>query len=280
MSVKAYAGTTRARVIISPNDTAATMIGQFLHNRAKEWDYNPRTFKSTVTHQFFLFNRRLGELRIPIGFLDSLVAHLSGHGVPIPIATDRTVNPRTIRLNIRPGFTDRENQVEPIKFLSNRVNGMYGLPLQTGMGKSWCAVRAITEHKEAAMVVTTGLVTQWVSTFLEFTDIAEDEYYVVQGQPSLKRLFKSDAQPKIFICSLETLIRYAMNDENYRKLPSYPKFLKMFGIGVKVVDEVHMKYAGITIVDLFSNVRHNLYLSATPSRNDPVGRRIFGTIYP
>ena len=80
---------------------------------------------------------------------------------------------------------------------------------------------------------------------------------------------------------MRTLALYAVeNNEPYSELPSYDELLRTLGIGIKVVDECHLNFNTNALIDLKSNVKMNIYLSATYQRSSYQGRKIFNMVFP
>ena len=149
---------------------------------------------------------------------------------------------------------------------------------------TFCAEVAICEMGLTTMVVLNSLIDQWYKSLRQHTNIASHEIYVVQGFEPLRKLWeaiKNGYRPKIVIFSTRTLVSYAVNPKGqYELLPSYAKFQEILGIGMKIMDEVHLGFHANTKVDLVSNIAHNIYLSATYQRNHYQGKRIFDMVFP
>jgi superfamily II DNA or RNA helicase len=56
--------------------------------------------------------------------------------------------------------------------------------------------------------------------------------------------------------------------------------MKGIKVGVKIVDECHLNFSANNLIDIQSDVAHNLYLSATYLRSSKNSRAIFRRIYP
>ena len=143
---------------------------------------------------------------------------------------------------------------------------------------------AICEIGLTTMIVLGNLISQWYKSIKQHLNIASHEIYVVQGFTTLKNLWemgKNGYHPKIIIFSTRTLHLYAVNPKGaYEELPSYEEFQQFFGIGVKIMDEVHLNFNANTMIDLRSNIQHNIYLSATYQRSHYLGKRIFDIVFP
>ena len=147
-----------------------------------------------------------------------------------------------------------------------------------------CAIMSAHNLGLVTMVVLPLLIPQWYSEFKQFTQLKTADIYVIQGFNTLKKLwgmFKEGYRPKVIIFATRTLLLYAQSKtDHYDDLPSYQEFQKKFGIGVKIIDEVHLGFNTNVLIDLYSNIKHNIYLSATYGRSNHIGKRIFNTVFP
>lgn len=128
------------------------------------------------------------------------------------------------------------------------------------------------------------LIDQWYKSLLQFTTLRKDDIYVVQGFDSLKDLWEmlnNGFEPKVVIFSTRTLAMYAIDRlDPYTTLPSYAEFQQKVGFGVLVHDETHLNFYTNTQIDIRSNIKHNIFLSATYQRSDYQGNRIFNMVFP
>jgi len=278
--LEARNGSTYLRVKVLPDHVMFTPIQQFLRSRASVWQLDPRTRRWSISAEFYTYNPHSGVLRLPIGYLDCLRELGQEKGVVIHCTPDPIIEPRLIDISLKPGIKPKEHQLDPISFFSNpQGNYQRGLELQTGKGKTFIAIQSIVNLSCASMIVCSGLAEQWLQEIDGFTTC--DNVYLIQTRRSLEKLFETDELPAIFVCSLGTMRLYSQNDEGYRDLKyTYPQFLAQYGIGIKVVDEVHTNVHAVAMLDLFASVRYNWYLSATFRRSSNDMRRIFNIIYP
>jgi len=152
-------------------------------------------------------------------------------------------------------------------------------------GKTYCAIKTIAKIKQRAMIIVSGLIEQWEEEILNMTNLTLDEVYTIKGYDSLvklKKMYDSDAElPKILLVSTGTIRNYvARKKKPYKRLPKAEKFFKQLGIGLKIIDEVHLNFAANVQIDLNLSVYHNVYLSATYQRTSKEGNRIFRTVFP
>lgn len=168
----------------------------------------------------------------------------------------------------------RDNeQIEALQFIlgkgkyhHNSAKSQLGINLNTGKGKTYVTVFAISHWLVRSMVIanTKGILEQWKDRILEYTDIKPKEIYLIEGSNSIDRLYNRDlGQYKIYLASHATLKSYG--DKNgWDKITQLFKYLK---IGIKVYDEAHQNFDNILKIDFHTNTYKNLYLTATPKRS-------------
>ena len=147
------------------------------------------------------------------------------------------------------------HQLEPVNILIDELKSRSGggiLSLQTGMGKSVCALYALSKLKRKTIIVVNkiALLKQWESEIKTF--LPDAKVGVLQGQKNV------DIEGKdIIVAMLQSLAKI-----------DYPDAL-FEGISCTVVDEVHN-----TCSKVFSKVlmkicsKYTIGLSATPKRSD------------
>jgi superfamily II DNA or RNA helicase len=157
------------------------------------------------------------------------------------------------------------------------------MSVQMGKGKTLGAIYSAHFLGGPMLVVLGMLIPQWYKSLKQFTTLKNDDICIVQGFDSLAAIWKmvdKKFMPKVVLFSTRTLILYIEREPPYNTIPSFAEFQRILGFKVKVMDEVHMNFFANTRIDLFSNIEHNIYLSATYQRTDSIGRKIFDTIYP
>lgn len=148
-------------------------------------------------------------------------------------------------------------------------------------GKTYMAIKSIVNLNRTALIITAGLVEQWIKSIKQQLIIEDEDLYILQGYKSISNLIESDIRPKIMVGSLATIRNYINKTGNYEyEEITYSKFLEKYNIGVKIVDECHENFHSIVQMDLRSKVRHNIYLSATYSRNNKSTKTIFDKVFP
>lgn len=183
---------------------------------------------------------------------------------------------------LRLRYTPRDDvQKEALQFMlslgkyeMNARHSMLSLNLQTGKGKTYCSITALSYLQMRSIIITNSneWLAQWKAFFLEYTDISSDEIYYISGTPTLMKLFNRDiSKYKVVLCTHSTLLSYA----NRNGWPAVHEFFKYMQFGVKLYDEAHLNFDNMFMIDCFSDTWLNYYVTATPSRSDDEENRIF-----
>lgn len=105
--------------------------------------------------------------------------------------------------------------------------------------------------------------------------------WILMGSDSFYQLVNDKVHPDIFVCSISTLREFIENGEAYKNLPwNWQGFLKEYGIGTKIVDEAHQNFHAVNKLDLLSNIKNNIALTATFLKTGISASRIFDRVYP
>ena len=174
-----------------------------------------------------------------------------------------------------------DEQKEALRFIlgkaeysSNAVKSQLSINLNTGKGKTYVTVTAISYWLVRSVIIasTKGIINQWKERIMEYTDIKSNEIYIIEGSNSIERLFKRDiSKYKIFLASHATLKSYGDNN-GWDAIAELFKYLK---IGIKVYDEAHLNFDNILRIDFHTNTYKSLYLTATPKRSNKSEDQIY-----
>jgi superfamily II DNA or RNA helicase len=219
---------------------------------------------------------------IPVEYLEKLRAHLAYSHIDLEILPTEVFVPTKISIPLKSHITPKEHQIEAIEHLVNFPESKRGLSLYTGAGKTVSSIIAMNRIGYRSLVVASGLLDQWYASIQRFTDLTDEDIYVVKGSSSLMKLWNSNLQPKVIIFSLETLRPFATRKGAYAQLDfNYHDFLIKYDIGAKFIDECDENFHAIVCIDLVTfTVPINIYLSATYMRNDSKEEDIFKMVFP
>ena len=276
--IKIVKGSTRIQVIIDRYSAYLPILRDMLKRKLTDYVQDPRTKQWEVGYRYFRYDRVTSTILLPVSSLALVTDELDSLSAQYIIEDEVLVKGRDIHTKMVSTFKPREAQLPVIDVMTDSRYRV-GISTATGSGKTISTLASIVKNGKCAMVIVSGLTDQWVRQALNFTNVGE-RVVLVQGIQSLMRLMEQDAKPDIIVFSLETLRRYVNREENYQDLPPYEKFIEYFGVDMKIVDECHMNFHAITIIDLYSNIRKNIYLTATFTSSNPQTRRIFNMVYP
>lgn len=259
-------------------------LANFVHMHLQEIDFNQYTKHMEITYRYSAYDYDTSMAYLPRYALDTLCRFLTRNSVPYEIIPVESYTPKMVKIPLKKNVTPRENQVDIINFLSDEKLTYHPLSAQCSIGKTVMSIMAMSHHGMVSMIVLPLLIPQWYKSIFQFTRLKKEDVYVIKGFDRLQNLWKMHEQgykPKIIIFASRTLMLYAYTKtEGYADLPSYAEFQKQFGIGVKIIDEVHLGFNANVLIDLQSNIRHNIYLSATYGRSSQSGQAIFSLVFP
>lgn len=186
--------------------------------------------------------------------------------------------PMTRPLNIK--YTPRDDdQKQAIKFIMGMDPYQYtanysmlSLNLNTGKGKSYCAIASIVLRGQRCAIITdtNGCLEQWKNYFLEYTDIDPNEICWV-GPNNIRRLANSTKRYSVYLCLHATMRAYA----NRVGWQGVGDLIRSWAIGVKIYDEAHLDMDNMFKIDCYTNTVLTLYLTATPNRSSYEEDKIF-----
>lgn len=172
---------------------------------------------------------------------------------------------RDIELNMRPGVGARDDhQIKAISFLvSSDTNAQKFLNIDTGYGKTFCAIKSISILGKATMIImaNSNLMKQWQEALKNFTYINESDIRIVSGRDSVEKTYREKEKGMIYICSTQTMAILSEEDK-------LQEFVEKNGIGIKIIDEAHEMMNAVSMIENGCDVFHNFYLTATPERSD------------
>ena len=199
---------------------------------------------------------------------------------------DYTIDPVGDIGNVMLKYKPRDDdQKEAIKFMlsidkyeRNKTNTMMSVNLNTGKGKTYCAIAVAAYLGFRSIVITDsiGWLEQWKNFFIEYTDISKDEIYLISGAPSLAKLYNRDISKYKVILSTHSTIKSIGDKQGWDKITDFFKYCQ---IGVKFYDEAHLNFDNMFQIDCYTNTFITYYLTATPGRSDWAENIIFNIYF-
>lgn len=176
---------------------------------------------------------------------------------------------------IRMKFLPRDDiQKEALAFMIGERNYNYtkaksqlSLNLNTGKGKSYCSIAATAMSLVRSIIITSSIswLNQWKDYILEYTDVNEDEIYMLVGSPTIHRLLKRDMKKYKFILASHDTIKSYGDKYGWDYVTELFKHMKC---GFKFFDEAHINFDNMAKIDFYTNTFKTFYITATPARSD------------
>ena len=162
------------------------------------------------------------------------------------------------------------------KYQYNTSKSQFAVNLTTGAGKTYCATGTISYLGIRSIIITaqTGILNQWIDRIMEYTNLPRSEIDLLEGSLTLNRILQDKSThlgKSIYLVTHSTLQQYG-STYGWEKIGLV---FEKLGIGIKIIDEAHMSFLNITMIDFFTNVWRTYYLTATPNRSDRDEDRIF-----
>lgn len=161
------------------------------------------------------------------------------------------------------------------KYSRNKNHTMLSVNLNTGKGKTYCAIATASYlgFRSAVITDSIGWLEQWRKFFVEYTDIKDDEIYLISGAPSLMKLFNRDINKYKVILSTHSTLKSIGDSQGWDKISEFFKYCQ---IGIKFFDEAHLNFDNMFQIDCYTNTFITYYLTATPGRSDRNENTIYG----
>lgn len=248
-------------------------------------DTDDKMFASRVKNSgiFFLHNRQFAHL----------YHYLKDQGVTL-VASEvedyRDYIVKKTKYKVREGWKLREGQVPVSEFLLDDPSGSKLVPLATGSGKTATALITLgVLKKRFAIIILPFLMDKWVQDIVEIHDANTEDVLLVQGFKALATLIdmakEGDVDCEYFLISNRTMqdfIKAYETDpdsciEMYGCSPI--ELFPLLGIGVLLIDEVHMSFHSVFKTLIHTNVEFQIGLSATLISEDPLVTRIHNVVY-
>jgi len=223
------------------------------------------------------------ELRIPRGFSSDKLSNITGRDVKVidkPFPFDKI----DIELYKQPRET---LQIKIIAFLCGlgkyeytKKHSQVFCDLNTGKGKTYCAIATISYFKSKTIIFTPSRISkvadQWYESILEYTNKKEKDILVVKGSKVCLDILENKYDDKeIFIFHRATVTSFA-------KQYGWDKFQEVIEktkAGVKIIDEAHLDFVTNVKIDCYSNIKRNIYLTSSAGRGDYREDKIFKLVF-
>lgn len=279
----------RARVAI---DQFARRFIQYGFNR------NPRSgYTRTALKVFGAATNDRTEFRFHINFLPEFLTLLDRMYLTGDLIT-RTKAPMyewlPLDLVVKDKWQPRGEQPQVLKYLSSDTSPKIKfVELQTGKGKSYCAMAGIAMLNGLALIIIKpAYIEKWIEDLHKtYEGLTTDDVMVVRGASQLMSLLHIAVNEgiswKFTIISNKTYQNWLKQYEQYRDgildqgFPIVPEQLnETLKTRVRLIDEVHQDFHLNHKIDLYTHVPDSISLSATFVADDQFLNRMYEATYP
>ena len=256
----------------------------------KEQDPRTKRFRDVPKNHFYLYEEHDSFFKIIVSInslrhiIDLVKRARVDHKVTI-----ESIHYKPIKslLTLNGKFIAREEQNRFIEALIDD-NGIpsFLLDLQPGYGKSLIGYHSMVRMKQKfGILVKPTFLEKWVEDVYKYSNLSEDQIFVIRGRDSLLKLFsmKREEVKKIdvYVISMRTITNYhyLCFTENYYKVRP-ENFMEYTGITNVLNDESHKEFEALFKVIMWMNPYKLLGLSATMDSNKPGENDFYNLLYP
>lgn len=247
------------------------------------WDNSKNTW--VLLNEYFHFDTDREMCYFPKYDLQKFTDFLTYHGVTYEITEEPPVDGEVANFLMLPHVHYKnDKQKNAVEYLTNKDAGpLRGLGLQTGVGKTVAFIWALQKLGRRSMTTMTSRLEQWVKEMHAYTNLEEDDIYVIAGVGSLTKLFSQidkQLKPKVILASTKTIRLYLEYGPTYQHLPHPSKMCEELGIGIIGTDEYHEHFYTNFLIGLILNPKLFIPITATFIANDPYVKNIFEQFVP
>jgi len=170
-------------------------------------------------------------------------------------------------------LTRDDRQSEILKFIIGEGKYQYTksksqlcVNTTTGSGKTFLTVAAMCYTGSRMIIITSAInwLEQWREKIFEYTPLLDKDVYMISGSVSVDRILCGDPLDyQVFLVSHSTIKSYG-DKHGWERIDELFAHLQC---GLKVYDEAHLYFDNMSRIDMHSNTRKTLYLTATPQRS-------------
>lgn len=204
---------------------------------------------------------------------------------PIPEAEE-------VELIIQPHWIDRPHQPPIIEYITAPQPTRKMVQLGTGRGKSYTSMKGISIIGYRPIIIVRPMyLDKWVEDITRTYDIDPEDIMVVRGSNQLQALLMMAEDgiltSKIILLSNKTYQNWIKTYEKFQAeslnmgyacLPQ--DMCKFLRAGFRLIDEVHQDFHLNFKIDLYTNVKTSLSLSATMKPDDAFLENMYELAYP
>lgn len=232
------------------------------------------------------------EFRFHVHQLNDFLDHLAANGYPkhrLDIHFHLPKPGAAVAFKMNEKFVPKDYQVPVIDYMVSEGHSKV-VTLQTGKGKTFCALSATVKLATRTMLVIKGMyVDKWIEDVKDALGLKPGELMTVRGSAHLKALIQlaqaGELEAKFIICTNKTMYNFLQTYEKFNgEMADYgcspAEFYETCGIGLRIFDEVHQDFHLNYRQDLYTHVPKTISLSATLVSDDPFMNKMYGIMFP
>jgi len=243
--------------------------------------------KRKVDKKYYVIDERDNSIRYPISLIDKFIGFMSNYFTDdVDIINELPPEGDDIEFEMTHGFELRDYQIEAIEGILKSKN-VYLVDLPTGSGKSIIGLEAARHiGKRFGFIILPTYIDKWIKDIKRYTDITDEEIYVVQGGDSLRTLLMMDdlSGIKVILFSMSTLRNYLKEWLNADEEFTYPvepdKLIEKTGLGLLISDESHQEFHNLYTIMCFLNVKKFVGMTATLEHKDATINDMYKVLFP
>lgn len=239
--------------------------------------------------------RSRDEFRFHIHALEGFYEYMERVGYPVSdmeVKHHQMFDPVPVELEMIDSFVLRDYQVPITNYIIEPGKTKLAT-LQAGQGKTSLTLAALCEIGFRTAIVIRGMfVDRWIQDLTGPKSIVKtkkSDIMVVRGSKDLRNLIAlakaGELHAKIIIITNKTLYNFF---EHYEMFPhdvahygcTPVDLYQTLGVGVRVIDEVHLDFHLNFRQDLYTHVHKTISLSATLEANNPTIERMYRVVFP
>lgn len=253
--------------------------------RFEHWEWDKAIQKDVLKAEYFYFDSKNKIVHFPRYALDDFLRLLSTTYVKAIVVEDPGVEGTPVSFRMLPHIEYKnDKQRNAVAYLTNEDSGnLRGIALQTGSGKTVSYIWGIRDLAVRSLTTMTSRLEQWVKEMQAYTTLEEDDLFVIQGAPSLTKLYNQidkDISPKAILASTVTMRKYLEYGPGYQHLPHPTEMCEKLGIGIVGTDEYHEHFNTNLLMMLVLNPKLFIPITATFAANSPFVKNIFESSIP
>ena len=246
--------------------------------------FDNRSRQFVVDRAYVCATHNRAWLHLPYYDLPRMEEMLVKNDIPYDLHPVSPVAGADIGFTMAPWFQPKDARQEAsIRYLTTDTTPLRGLAIQTGGGKTATVIKTLSVLKKRTLITMSRNIDQWVSEIKKFTDLTDDDIYVIKGGASVIDLIENiDVvySPKVIVGSIKTLRQWSEPTLPYADVPPFQNICELFNIGIRVIDEAHLNFHANLMLDLQMNPAITIPLTATFDVTNIKVKGIFDQYYP